>query len=117
MSKYVYEDPIKLGYIQFKLTKKQHNSLFKYRQIKWTDKYEYYYNEHEIIIHKFYNWKAVLLQTIFFPVEILMNGIVNAKEIYKEILELYNQKESGSFSGDDVSSGTDKYNEIMDIIK
>ena len=41
---YTYKSPIDSGYTQFKLTKKQHNALFKYRQIKWQDGYEYYYS-------------------------------------------------------------------------
>lgn len=33
MSKYVYNNPLDDGYKKFKLTKQQHNKLFKYRQI------------------------------------------------------------------------------------
>lgn len=116
MSKYVYKNPIEQGYIKFKLTKKQHNQLFKYRQIKWCDKYEYYYNEHYVILHKFYNKKSIILATILFPIWVLLNGLVNIKETWIELIKLYNQKKYGSFGGDDVSNGSETYDKIMKII-
>lgn len=42
LSKYKYSNPIERGYTMFRLTKRQHNNLFKYRQIKWSDRYDYY---------------------------------------------------------------------------
>ena len=68
MSKYIYKNPLDEGYKKFKLTKKQHNQLFKHKQIKWLDKYEYYINEDGVILHRFYNWKVIILNTIFFPI-------------------------------------------------
>lgn len=113
MSKYIYKDPLKNGYKQFKLTKKQHNKLFKYRQIKWYDRYKYYYNENEVILHKFVNWKGVIFETILFPVNLLLNGIYNFKELINSYKRLYNQKKTGYFSGDNVYKGTDLYNKIL----
>lgn len=116
MSNYVYENPLDQGYKQFKLTKKQHNQLFKYCQIKWYDKYEYYYNKHEIIMHEFLNQKAVIITTILFPISLLFAGLSNTKRCLKELKECYNQKKCGSFSGDSIYSGTETYNKIMEII-
>ena len=39
--KYIYECPTKRGYKRFKITNKQQNSLFKYRQSKFFIKYDY----------------------------------------------------------------------------
>jgi hypothetical protein len=116
MSNYTYKDPLKIGYKQFKLTKKQHNKLFKYRQIKWQDKYEYYYNDKEVILHKFYNWKVIVLQIVFLPIIILLNGLINIKETWKDTIKLFKQKETGYFIGDSAYSGTYLYNKIIDII-
>lgn len=117
MSKYKYTDPITNGYTKFKLTEKQHNNLFKYRQIGTGDKYEYYYNDSQIILHRFTNWKAITLTTILFPILVILHGVINYKEAWKELIGLYNQKKLGSFSGDSVQSGSEKYMEIMSIIK
>lgn len=116
MSKYKYISPIDKGFKQFKLTKKQHNSLFKYRQIRWFDKYEYYYNDSMIELHRFYNWKVVIVSTLFFPVTLFINGIGNIKEIIKELKSMYKQKEIGSFSGDSIWKDSDTYTKVIEII-
>lgn len=117
MSEYKYINPIGQGYTKFKLTKKQHNKIFKNRKIKWNSKIEYYYNDNQIIIHRFTNRKAILLTTILLPVFVLLHGITNIKEIWKELLELYNQKETGSFVSDHIWKKESRYEQIMDIIK
>jgi len=115
-SNYIYKNPLDKGYKQFYLTKKQHNKLFEYRQIKWHDKYEYYYNDKHILLHKFCNWKGILFTTIILPVIVLYEGVSNFKEIMIEYKELFNQKKCGSFSGDDIWNGTDMYNKVMKVI-
>lgn len=117
MSKYKYIDPISMGYFQFKLTKKQHNDLFKYRKIRWFDRYEYYYNENSIILHKFVNKKTVLMFTLWLPIFMILGGMMNAKEIWKELMGLYRQKENGSFSSDSIPKNSSKYEQLMSIIK
>jgi hypothetical protein len=117
MSEYKYQNPLENGYKQFYLTKKQHNSLFKYRQIRWFDKYEYYYNDNCLILNRFYNRRSILVSTVLFPVTVLLNGLMNYKECWEDLKKMYNQKEYGSFSGDHISNGTDTYNKIMEMIK
>ena len=116
-TKYVYRNPLDNGYKKFKLSKKQHNQIFKYRQIKWIDKYEYYYNDRQIILHKFYNPLSVAINTLLFPISILANGYLHFKDCWKDLKSLYHQKQCGSFISDSISNGTDTYNKIMDIIK
>jgi len=99
---YEYKNPIDQGYKQFHLTKSQHNKLFEHRQIKWHDKYEYYYNDKEIIMHNYNNWKS------------------NIKETISDYKELFNQKKYGSFVSDSVYKDKNKeclYEEIMKVIK
>lgn len=116
MSDYIYQNPIDLGYKQFKLTKQQHNKLFKYRQLKWNNKYEYYYNENTIILHRFCNMQGIILNTLLFPIYVLLHGFVNFKELLNEFKRMYNQKKYGSFISDHVSKGSNIYKEIMKII-
>lgn len=117
MNKYVYSNPEENGFTKFKLSKKQHNSLFKYRQIKWSDKYEYYYNENMIVIHNFVNWKGIFATTLLFPILVLLEGVVNFKKMLKELRELYNQKKYGQYSCDHVRRNSELYNNILEIIK
>lgn len=113
---YVYKDPLKNGYKQFRLTRKQHNKLFEYRQLKWFYKYEYYHNDESIIMHRFYNIFGIVENTLLFPLYILLEGLKNIKEVSTEFKQLFNQKKYGSFSGDDIWCDSEKYKEIMKII-
>jgi len=116
MSNYKYKNPLDDGYKQFKLTKKQHNKLFKYRQIKWCDRYEYYYNEQEIIMHRYVNLMAIIIETLLFPIYVLLHGFVNIKELNKEYKEIFNQKKYGAFVGDSISRESDTYQKVIDVI-
>ena len=107
----------KQGYTQFKLTKKQHNKLFPKRKIKWLDRYEYYYNEHLIILHRFANTKGIIVITLLFPISVLLYGFSNIKDVLDELKHAYNQKKYGSFTSDSVPKGSELYQNIMDAIK
>lgn len=115
-TEYIYKNPLDNGYKKFKLSKKTHNKLFKYRQIKWIDKYEYYYNDKQIIFHKFYNPLVIIFNTLLFPVSVLLYGIMNFKECWLDLKKTYNQKKYGSFSSDSIPNGSDIYKKIIDII-
>lgn len=117
MSDYKYKSPVESGYTKFKLTKKQHNGIFKNRQIRWFDKYEYYYNDKAVILHKFSNWKVVLLSTVLFPILVLLGGILNIRDIWKELVGLYNQKEVGSFISEMTWRESKHYQQMIEIIK
>ncbi|PHA03036.1 hypothetical protein COE51_01450 [Bacillus pseudomycoides] len=117
MSSYKYQNPTERGYIKFKLTKKQHNKIFGYRKMRWLDRYEYYYNEDTVILHRFVNWKGILFCTLLFPVTIFMVGLSNFIEVWSDMLSLYKQKETGSFISDHVWKNEKKFNQIMDVVR
>jgi len=108
-----YKDQVKDGYIQVKLSKKQHNELFAKRRIKFGQKYEYYLSDNEFIMYSFPNIFMVLLITLAFPILVLINGIKDFKELCKEIVSLWHH-ESGSW--DSVGKGTNLYSEISKFI-
>lgn len=116
MNDYVYQSPIDKGYKQFKLTKKEHNKLFKRRKKKWCDRYEYYYNDRAIILRRFCNLQGIIFEIILFPVHLLLHGLFNFKEIIREYRGLFNQKKYGSFSSDYVHKGSNTYREVMRIV-
>lgn len=117
MEDYKYTNPIENGYKQFKLTKKDHNLLFEHRKMKWYNRYEYYYNENEVIIQRFATIPFIISCTLLFPVGIFMTGYSDA--LY-ELKRLYNQKKYGSFSSDNIwkyPENPEFYNRIIEKIK
>ncbi|RXZ78036.1 hypothetical protein EBB07_28685 [Paenibacillaceae bacterium] len=103
MSEFKYADPLKNGYKQFNLTKKQHNRLFKYRQRTWTDYYEYYCNDNHIIMHRFTSLIAKCVTTLLFPLTFFVYGIANHKEIIRDHKRVFNEKKYGSYYSDHIS--------------
>lgn len=110
MTEYKYKSPVKDGYLKFNLSKKIHNKLLKHRRIRWFDKYEYFYNDKQIILHRFTNILGIILETIAFPLIIFMEGYPDAKHILKR---LYKQKKYGAFTSDNIYSRHNLYNEIL----
>lgn len=116
-NKYIYKDPLDQGYKQFKLTKKQHNKLFPNRQRTWKSRFEYYYNDNNVILHLFTSRLAIILNLILFPLSVLLNGLREFKEVAESHKKLLNEKKYGSFSSDDIWKSSDLYSEIMEVIK
>ncbi|HEY8805270.1 MAG TPA: hypothetical protein VIM42_09250 [Clostridium sp.] len=116
MSEYIYKDPRDRGLIKFKISKKQHNSIFKHRKITWRDKYEYYYDDKEIIMHRFVKMPLIFLAVLLFPVIVLMTGILNIKEAFTDVKKSLNQKKYGGFSSDQLWYNTEPYKAMMKII-
>lgn len=115
---YKYEDPLDKGYTKFKLTKKQHNSLFKNRQIIWKNKYEYFIKDTDILMYSLPSNLLIVLATLAYPFVLLIMGVFNFKEINSEYYGLYNPKKTGAFSSDQIwKSRGSTYNEIKEILK
>lgn len=98
--KYEYKCPTEKGYTKINIAKKQHNEYFLRRQIKWHDKYEYYINDHCILLCRFNNWKLIVVMTLFLPFLILIEGLGNIKETWEDYTGLFKQREKGKFSSD-----------------
>lgn len=105
MSDYVYKDHLKFGAIELRLSSKQHNSIFKYRQKTIWNKYEYYKYTNHIVMEKYVSLVGVIVSLILFPLYILR---YDAKEITKEFKRLLNQKKTGAFTADWISKSDDK---------
>ena len=114
---YQYRDLTKEGYERFHLTKKEYHKFFTKRKGHWLERNEYYRNENEIIIDRYDNNISVILNTIFFPLTLLMQGIANTPELVKELKRLYNQKEKGFFMRSTVRKTNPKYEQIVNYIR
>ena len=114
MGDYKYDDLTTMGYTRFYLSKNQHNSLFFYRQIRWYDKYEYYFNDKEIVMHCYYNILGKIINTLLFPIYVILYGF------YAALISMYSiwkQKEHGAYLSDNFGRGNKKYVMIMRMIK
>jgi len=113
---YKYKNLIDRGYTKFSLTKKQHNSLFKRRQLNWFDKYDYYINENQIIMENSKNFLYIIVYTFLLPFLCLIS-LIKCKNIIDEYISLFNQKKLGKYSTDKVSKNTDLYDDILNTYK
>jgi hypothetical protein len=114
---YQYKNPLDLGYTKFALSKKQHNELFPKRKMLWHDRYEYYYNEKMIMLHRFTNWKGILVNTVLFPLSVLLHGVIHFKEIWRELYRQFHQKETGDFISEHVHHQSQTYQDVMKIVR
>lgn len=100
---YVYKDPLDEGFREFTLSKKDHNSLFENRQIKWWMKYEYYLKDNTIRMYQLPTKLVCILGTLLYPVAVVYYGFSNYKDVWKEsVTEMWNAKKCGSFSSDEI---------------
>ncbi len=107
------------GYKQVYISKKDHNDMFEFRQIKIAAKYEYYLNEDKghFIMIKLVNLPSRVLVSLAYPVIVLLHGLANYKEINKELGDMWYPKERGTFSCDDSYQRQEGWDEVMSIIK
>ncbi|GLT20434.1 hypothetical protein GCM10007938_42190 [Vibrio zhanjiangensis] len=107
------------GYQQVKVSKKDHNATFKYRQIKWSQRYEYYLNEERghFVMIRLTSLPAKLVSILCYPVIVLLHGLVNYKEINQEISDQWYEKVRGRFVADDCYRNQKGWDELMGIVK
>ena len=52
--------------------KKEIPILFDVKEGRVFKEYQRELNEHAVLLHRFYNWKVIILNTIFFPIIVLL---------------------------------------------
>lgn len=95
MGNYIYDNPTDEGYIQIKLTTKEHNKIF--RTYKKGIKYEVYESKYCYRRDSFEPLWMSVINIILYPVSLLINGLSNIKELNSEIYSSFNQKQTGHF--------------------
>ena len=98
MSSYKYNDLIKDGYTQIKLSKEEHIKVF--RRYSRNSKYEYYESRFTILVRSFDKWPVKVINVILYPWLLLIHGLGSFKEINNDMYNLFHQKETGSFVED-----------------
>lgn len=87
-------------YTQMYMSNKDFELIYPKRKIKASQSLEYYVNDSEIVIEYHTQLWVKLLNTVLFPVLILLNGIRNFKGICIEIRDLWQERKRGKFSSD-----------------
>ena len=99
---YKYECPTERGYEKFKISRKDQNRIFKYRKWVWSINCEYYVKDKHIIMQQIPNVWGCIASTLLFPLGLLLEGLSNGKDTYKQMVtRVWKAKKYGAFSGDD----------------
>ena len=103
MSSYKYECPTKHGYLKFRISRKEQDRIFKYRKWVWSINHDYYVKDTHIIMQKIPNVYGCIASTLLLPIGVLLEGLANTKETYKNmVVKVWKAKKYGSFSSDDI---------------
>lgn len=113
---YEYKDPSANGYRRVRLSKADHCRLFPARPMKWHNRFEYYLRDTDFLVHRFVGRTAVAISIALFPLSLLIYGVANFKEVWREHVRLVSQKKYGSFSGDQVWARSDSFSEIVKAV-
>ena len=117
---YEYECPTERGYEKFKISRKDQNRIFKYRKCVWSINYEYYVKDKHIIMQQIPNVWGCIASTLLFPLGLLLEGLANGKDTYKQmIIRVWKAKKYGAFSSDDIYKRDDDgtFDKLMQVKK
>lgn len=116
---YKYQPPEDSGYTKVNIPKSLHNSIFKYRQRTLFKslfvKYEYYYNHWNIKVQVLPTFFAKVVATLSVPILLVLHGLSNYKDVFREVCRIWNPKKTGSFSVEDIQG--ERYREVMGKLK
>lgn len=112
---YKYQPPEDNGYTKINIPKSLHNSVFTYRKrtllkslfVRW----EYYKNDWNIRAQVVPTILTKVLMVLFVPLNLIMQGVGNYKDVFRDVYSTWNPKKTGSFSVDDIQG--DKYKEVV----
>lgn len=106
MSNYKYICPTERGYTKLTMSTREYETLIgrKVRNRKTCYREVYALknskgNTH-YLIHTFVRTYIKVLATVTFPILLVIHGLTSFKELTEEIKDLWNEKESGHYTGD-----------------
>lgn len=94
---YKYTAPEEQGYKKFKVSKQTHNSILKNWKTRWIHRYEYYIREDSVLVHQYTSVPAIVLNFLLLPVAMVVYGLSNYKDIWKDHMSYLNEKKYGKF--------------------
>lgn len=102
-NEYKYKCPTELGYVEFKLSRKEHNRVILNRKCNIFTKVEAFYKENTVKINYLPNLTAKIIIPFLVPYAILAHGLSSIKEIARDIKRELMPKKYGSFTSEHVN--------------
>lgn len=104
---YKYIPPESKGYTRLKISRSEHNAIWRYRKLRFFNQVEYYYNGNHLQVYHFIaRWWVVL---IALPVIIIGTFSDGLPKTCRDLKRSLMQKKYGSFTGDDAYFTEDDY--------
>lgn len=103
--------------IRFYMSKKEHNRLFPRRKRRWFRSYKYYMSSYKIELRTYLNIFGKIINTIFVPVAIIMEGLNSTPEILKDCYKTWFQEKTKTYVCDYATCGSDVYKEIKTVLE
>ena len=113
---YKYTAPEKIGMRKVKLSKKDHNELFKRRKRRIFDHYDYYVGEDTFLMERTLSWFSIIIYTLILPF-VCLASLIECKNTFNDWKSLFKQKEKGKHISNIIYSNSDLFGEILDRIK
>lgn len=114
---YQYIDPTLSGYRRVKLSKADHRRLLPNHPLKWHKRFEYYICDTDLLVHCFVSPPAIVLNTLLFPIALLLYGVANFKEVWRDHAKTLRQKHYGSFTSDKVWARCEAFDDFLRAVK
>jgi hypothetical protein len=104
-------------YKQFYLTNKQHRTLFPTRGKKWSDTYRYYLCDSDIQLVRLVNIPGKIIITLLFPFLLLINGLGNIGEMFRELGDIYFQFRRRKYVSETIYKTSGTYERVLKTLK
>lgn len=98
------------------LSRRDHNRIFSKNRTRWFYKYEYFLGDEEVRLIEYPRLFVAVWFTLLLPVFIVLHGVVNFKDVWGEVLDMYAPKKRGSYLVYNCSS-PDTIKELKGVVK
>lgn len=95
---YEYHNPIDNGYKRMYLSKKKHNKIFPLWKVGRFESCDYFYKEGLVMMEKHLSVFGKCLLLLLFPIHVVLYGVADVKEHFKDFRRKIQHKKYGSFT-------------------
>jgi hypothetical protein len=105
------------NYKEFKLTRKEHKYLFPKVNLTWHDIYRYYISDDNVLVIRYTSFLGKIIVTLSLPFVILINGIINIKEIWSDYVGILLPFKKGHYVTVGVSyKSSNNYKNVLEVL-
>jgi hypothetical protein len=106
-----------LGYERFTLTAEQHRKIFPMREKRWCYSYHYYMSDDAMLLIQLINLPCKIVMLLAFPFLLLWNGLLNIREMWKDLCDMFFQYQRKSYISDYIGRGSDTFAKLEAVLK